>query len=235
MQKGDIFIVEVDGNYQAYKYFEKHVVKPEDTDFIQPQAGKELATLLTCTPYMINTHRLLVTGERVPFTPSMLKDMANIKKSHNLQDIIVWGSVAVALIGSIALLVHFWKTMRMKRRHYNLRFKVMNETGEEPLYGAAYQLFTSNGKIPLNRDGELFISKVDSKNGEVDFGELPGGKYMMKQVDTPAHYHHVKHAHFVVKKVKAENFEGRVKKRILHKRHFKHENGIFTIHNPKAQ
>jgi sortase A len=32
------------------------------------QAGRDLATLITCTPYMINTHRLLVTGHRVPYT-----------------------------------------------------------------------------------------------------------------------------------------------------------------------
>ena len=44
-------------------------MKPDNFKPILIQPNKDLATLLTCTPYMINSHRLLVTGERVKYNP----------------------------------------------------------------------------------------------------------------------------------------------------------------------
>ncbi|MCG4734782.1 sortase, partial [Casaltella massiliensis] len=45
------------------------------------EPGQDLVTLLTCTPYMINSHRLLVTGSRVPYTPKVEKMLA--QNDHN--------------------------------------------------------------------------------------------------------------------------------------------------------
>lgn len=62
MEKGDIFIINVLGEQHAYKVDQIRVVKPEDLSEIQVEKGKEWVTLLTCTPYGINSHRLLVRG-----------------------------------------------------------------------------------------------------------------------------------------------------------------------------
>lgn len=43
------------------------VVLPDEVDSLGIQKGRDLVTLLTCTPYMVNTHRLLVTGHRIPY------------------------------------------------------------------------------------------------------------------------------------------------------------------------
>lgn len=48
---------------------EINTVLPYETERIAIQEGKDLVTLITCTPYMINTHRLLVMGKRIPYTP----------------------------------------------------------------------------------------------------------------------------------------------------------------------
>ncbi|MFR4145051.1 MAG: sortase [Mediterraneibacter gnavus] len=51
----------------AYRVNEIQVIKPEEADSLGIQAGKDLVSLVTCTPYGINTHRLVVTGERIEY------------------------------------------------------------------------------------------------------------------------------------------------------------------------
>ena len=46
-----------------------NTVLPTDTSLLQIEDGKDLVTLVTCTPFGVNTHRLLVRGHRVPYTP----------------------------------------------------------------------------------------------------------------------------------------------------------------------
>jgi sortase A len=66
---GDTFTIEVFGETLAYKVTETLIVEPEDTESLLIQPGKDLMTLVTCTPLGINSHRILVTGERVIPTP----------------------------------------------------------------------------------------------------------------------------------------------------------------------
>lgn len=66
VQEGDVFSVEVLGKKLAYRVDDIHVVLPTDTERLRPVANKDYVTLITCTPYGINTHRLLVRGERLP-------------------------------------------------------------------------------------------------------------------------------------------------------------------------
>lgn len=62
MKKGDVFIIDVVGQRLAYKVDQISVVKPDDLSKIKIVSGKDYVTLLTCTPYGINSHRLLVRG-----------------------------------------------------------------------------------------------------------------------------------------------------------------------------
>ncbi len=62
MKKGDIFIINVLGEQHAYKVDQIRVIEPENLSEIQVEKDKEYVTLLTCTPYGINSHRLLVRG-----------------------------------------------------------------------------------------------------------------------------------------------------------------------------
>ncbi len=64
--EGDIFYIEVFGQLLTYQVRETKVVEPEQTESLRSQPGKDLVTLITCTPLGINTHRILVTGERIP-------------------------------------------------------------------------------------------------------------------------------------------------------------------------
>ena len=69
LEKGDVFYVHVLGEVLAYEVDAINTVLPTDTSLLQIEEGKDLVTLVTCTPFGINTHRLLVRGHRVPYTP----------------------------------------------------------------------------------------------------------------------------------------------------------------------
>ena len=70
VKKGDAFYVSSLGQTLKYEVVDITVVKPEETDSLRKVPGRDLVTLITCTPYGVNSHRLLVTGERVPMDPT---------------------------------------------------------------------------------------------------------------------------------------------------------------------
>lgn len=65
--EGDLFYIDVLGETMAYEVNEVEVIDPDEVDKLEIEPDKDLVTLITCTPYGINTHRLVVTGERVPY------------------------------------------------------------------------------------------------------------------------------------------------------------------------
>ena len=65
MKKGDVFYLHVYDRVLAYQVDNIAIVEPNDYGLLEIEEGKDLCTLFTCTPYGINTHRLLVRGHRV--------------------------------------------------------------------------------------------------------------------------------------------------------------------------
>lgn len=64
LEVGDYFVIQVLGEDHAYRVTSKETVLPDETESLVVQEGKDLVTLVTCTPYGVNTHRLLVHAER---------------------------------------------------------------------------------------------------------------------------------------------------------------------------
>jgi sortase A len=64
---GDVFYLNVLGETMAYQVTEINTVLPYETDLLGIVPGEDLCTLVTCTPYGVNTHRLLVRGSRIPY------------------------------------------------------------------------------------------------------------------------------------------------------------------------
>ncbi|WP_306233173.1 class C sortase [Agrococcus beijingensis] len=69
VRMGDRFEVDVYGEVLTYEVRDVQVIEPGDTDLLMPEAGRDLVSLVTCTPLGVNSHRIIVTGERVP-TPA---------------------------------------------------------------------------------------------------------------------------------------------------------------------
>ncbi|PLS31926.1 sortase-like protein [Bifidobacterium margollesii] len=100
MKKGDLFFFRILKDTYAYQVDNIITVLPTDTTSLAITAGKDQATLITCTPYGVNTHRLLVRAHRVPYTPD-LEDQAAKQFGLHIppQYLIPMIGLAVLLVG----------------------------------------------------------------------------------------------------------------------------------------
>ena len=103
LEKDDTFYIHVLGEVLAYEVDNINTVLPTDTSLLQIEDGKDLVTLVTCTPFGINTHRLLVRGHRVPYTPEQAsaaeeKPVASSWTQHYLTGLAI-GLGAVVVVG----------------------------------------------------------------------------------------------------------------------------------------
>ncbi|WP_322899202.1 class C sortase, partial [Enterococcus faecium] len=119
MEQDDRFYLEVYGRMLAYEVVEKIVVLPTKTNTLAIREKQDLVTLITCTPYTVNTHRLLVTGRRVPFTEEVSSKIEQTKKYHLYR-------LLILLLGILLVLTLFgyWcyrKFKRQKQRKKNNR------------------------------------------------------------------------------------------------------------------
>ncbi len=101
---GDTFSISVMGEVLTYKVITTKVVDPDQTASLRPVAGKDLVTLVTCTPLGINSQRILVTGQRVYPTPA-----ADIKAAHGSPSLPHFPWWAVVLGGGLMVIgLYVW-------------------------------------------------------------------------------------------------------------------------------
>lgn len=121
LQIGDIFYVHVLGETLTYKVYKTKVILPQDIDELQITDSKDLVTLVTCTPYGVNSHRLLVKAQSVEYEPYVEKEPNS--ENSNGEEII---SINYYFIGAIIgisifiiiltiMLIYRW---RLRRRRY---------------------------------------------------------------------------------------------------------------------
>ena len=96
LEPGDAFYIRVLGNNLAYEVDQVEVVDPGDVSLLKPEEGKDYVTLLTCTPYGINSHRLLVRGSRVNYVPEVKAQIQ--KKVVRTEKYTVFGIGASAIL-----------------------------------------------------------------------------------------------------------------------------------------
>ena len=110
LAEGDTFYIHVLGDTLAYEVDGINTVLPTDTSLLQIEEGKDFVTLVTCTPFGVNTHRLLVRGHRVPYVPEQKAETAEAQKAtsswmqHYLTGLVI-GLGAVAMVGGSYFLV----------------------------------------------------------------------------------------------------------------------------------
>ena len=110
---GDVFYIETAGRHLKYEVTDIRVVLPTETESLNKVDGKDLATLITCTPYGINTHRLLVTGERVPMDDDAVAAEAAQVKGSVMKPWMIAVLAAVALILVVAAVI--WVRSRTRK------------------------------------------------------------------------------------------------------------------------
>jgi len=92
LKPGDKFYMHILNQTLAYKVYKIKVIEPTDVDELMIENGRDLATLVTCTPYGVNTHRLLVMGRRTPFDESQTdeKGLVTAEEHKLVIDPAVW-------------------------------------------------------------------------------------------------------------------------------------------------
>lgn len=89
---GDKFYMHILNQTLAYQVYDIKVIEPTDVDVLMIENGKDLATLVTCEPYGVNTHRLLVMGTRVEFNETQVdeKGLVTTEEHKLVIDPAVW-------------------------------------------------------------------------------------------------------------------------------------------------
>ncbi len=109
MQIGDTFMLTTLGEILTYQVDQVLVVLPWETDALKIEPGEDYCTLLTCTPYGVNSHRLLVRGRRIP-TTSIIEEEVFVFQESQERDlktpfIVACGIAAIIVLAVFALLI----------------------------------------------------------------------------------------------------------------------------------
>lgn len=117
LKEGDMFYLYILDDVLAYEIDEITVIEPEDTQKIKRVDGEDYVTLLTCTPYGVNSHRLLVRGKRVPYDPEVEKSIDSITSSLFDTNVIV-----AAVITTVIMIVLICLVLYRKKKGKELNF-----------------------------------------------------------------------------------------------------------------
>lgn len=112
LETGDIFTLYVLDQRLSYQVDQILVVEPEDVSALAPEDGKDYVTLVTCTPYGVNTHRLLVRGSRIEDTQEPVPEVTNLQVAAKAFG---WkGKLLLALLGlgAVWIAVHVLRKRR---------------------------------------------------------------------------------------------------------------------------
>lgn len=120
MKQGDFFYIEVMGETLGYEVDRISVITPDDTSQLRIVEGEDRVTLMTCTPYGVNTHRLLVSGHRVEI-PLPAPDPGDVHDARN-----------VALLTGGGLLLGGWLLAAMVSRLRHAPWRVMRHAASRP-------------------------------------------------------------------------------------------------------
>ncbi len=178
--KGDTFTIEVFDEVLTYKVIEKIVVNPDETKKIAAVPGKDLMTLITCTPLGINTQRILVTGERIIPTPAA--DEANRGKKPDVPRFPWW---IVGCFGSLCVVGGYiwWAGLPVKKK--KKEDKEAKEAGEAGDGSATDGVVTESSaessaeslektEEETRESVEESVEEEGEKEGSVEEGEKEG-------------------------------------------------------------
>lgn len=112
LEEGDHFLLYILDDMLCYEVDKISVVEPENTADLAVEDGQDLVTLLTCTPYGVNSHRLLVRGHRVSYTPEMEEESLSLTERSVRTNYLLWVIVGITITAVFSLFLY----MRERRR-----------------------------------------------------------------------------------------------------------------------
>lgn len=116
LKVGDKFYIENIGGTLAYQTDEVQVIEPSDFSSLLVVPGHDYVTLLTCTPYMVNTHRLLVRGHRVPYVEAVDEvAIAEGKTNYLFQMLFIMACIIIVILLIIIYILRQKKAMTERK------------------------------------------------------------------------------------------------------------------------
>lgn len=153
---GDLFVLWTLNEPFAYKVYDIEVVKPNDDSSLGITAGEDLATLITCTPYRINTHRLLVHAERVPYDPDALAAARRNRPLHIDRLLALLAAILAAL-----LIPLIWALMTYGVISWGTRDAILITFGLFKHVKLEVYELTATGRRWRDSQGSIFVEFTD--------------------------------------------------------------------------
>lgn len=125
LEEGDHFLFHVLDDTLCYEVDQITVVTPKETDGLAVQEGEDLITLLTCTPYGVNTDRLLVRGHRVPYVPEEIEEASVLGGVSIHTNYLLW-----VIVGLAVTIVFILILQRRENKLQQTKHKKTTETDE---------------------------------------------------------------------------------------------------------
>lgn len=121
LKKGDHFLIHVLNETLCYEVDKISVVKPEETSSLAVEEGQDLVTLLTCTPYGVNTERLLVRGHRVPYVEQEVADEKTPLSGISLHtNYLLWVIIGLTITAIFILVLYLKEKNLQKKKEENV-------------------------------------------------------------------------------------------------------------------
>lgn len=126
LKEGDYFLLYILDDVLCYQVDQISVVEPEDTGDLAAVEGRDLVTLLTCTPYGVNSHRLLVRGSRIAYEE--VEDELTAASAYTGPSLhtnyLLWVVVGLGVTGAFIVILYLYDRKIRNRKE--------SETGQEP-------------------------------------------------------------------------------------------------------
>ena len=167
LEIGDKFYVHNIEGVMAYQVDQVKVIDPSDFSELVVAPGHDYVTLLTCTPVMINTHRLIVRGHRVPYVPAVDEELIRTNRANWMFRILFFVALFLILVLIIRLIKlrkenkdYYKRLEEVRKEQENLKNIVMNGN-----HNSSYQSYQSGSDMFEQMRN---TSNPDSNNGEIN-------------------------------------------------------------------
>ena len=159
LEEGDYFLLYILDDILCYQVDQTTVVEPQETEALAVVKGEDLVTLLTCTPYGVNSHRLLVRGHRVAYEPEVVEESVPTAMPPSLHtNYLLW-----VIIGLSATAVFIFLLYLLDRRR---RSRAASVVGKKALSAAPKSGKHAAAELPASRP------ETDASGSEADWIDL---------------------------------------------------------------
>lgn len=118
MEEGDLFFIHVLDQTLAYRVNSISVIEPEDTSLLKIETGRDLVSLITCTPYGVNSHRLVVTGEHTEYSEDLREEAEKEEPSEDSQWMRAYKKailLGMGIVGGLAVMAEGIRVVRSRK------------------------------------------------------------------------------------------------------------------------